>query len=379
MTVRPLGDSDLEAVGRLSQLAFGYTSDTPPTDTRGLYGIDGPDGRLLALAKIRDYEQVWGGRPVPMGGIASVAVHPDGRGRGLSSELMRGLLPVMRDAGQSVSTLFPTAAGIYRPVGWEVVGSLDDTRIPLTELHLARADASVTVRTAGPADVPAIRELYVEQWRSGELTREGPEFPGGAEAVLEHDVVAVAESSDGHLQGYLSYARGSGYRGSELRVFECLTRTPAAATALLRSLASWSSVAATVRWRGPTDELALQLPRAVPAPFERQPWMLRINDAPAAIAARGFPAEVAADVGFRLHDPDVPEHSRGWRLRVENGEGTLAETTEDAPVLHVRGLALLYAGVTDSAGLVRAGLLDRDIPGLATPFAGPAPRILDYF
>src|SRR5947209_2388132 len=127
-----------------------------------------------------------------MGGIAGVSVHPDARGRGHASALMRDLLPVMRAAGQPISVLFPTGVGVYRPVGWEVVGSLDDTRIATRDLKPWRAAEDVGVRTAMPADVPAIRDLYVGLGVNGLLTREGPEFPSGAEAVLEHDIVALA-------------------------------------------------------------------------------------------------------------------------------------------------------------------------------------------
>ena len=237
------------------------------------------------------------------------------------------------------------------------------------------------MRTAGPSDLGAIRELYVGLARNGLLTREGPEFPGGVAAVLERDVVAVAETSRGEPVGYLAYARGSGYRGSELRVFECIARGPAGTAALLGSLASWSSVVATVRWRGPTEELGLQLPRALPTPFAREPWMLRIVDSPAAIALRGWPAEADVDVSFVLHDPDVPEHNGSWRLRVASGSATLerATGTPQLPSLSVRGLALLYAGAADTPALRRAGLLDAPAPGLDAAFAGHPPVILDYF
>jgi predicted acetyltransferase len=382
VTVRLLTADDIEQVSDLSQLAFGYRSDTRPTELRGAYGIDGPDGRLLAVARIRDYEQLWGGRRVAMGGVAGVAVHPDGRGRGLASTLMRGLLPVMRAARQPVSALFPTGVGVYRPVGWEVVGALEDTRMATRDLQPTRRADGVRVRTAGPADIPALRGLYEGLGRNGLLIREGPEFPRGADAVLEHDVVSVAESADGRLLGYASYSRGTGYReGSELRLWDVVGSEPAGTAALLTSLSSWSTVASTALWRGPTDELALHVSGPLPPPVQSQAWMLRIVDAVEATTQRGFPAEVALDAGFVLEDPDVPEHSGGWRLSVSGGRGTLERVagTADLPVLHVRGLALLYAGVADVAGLLRVGLLDRPVRGLDAVFAGQRPVILDYF
>jgi predicted acetyltransferase len=380
--VRRLGADDIEQVWQLNQLAFGYRTEAPPEDIGQAWGVEGPDGRVLASARIRSYEQWWGGRAVPMGGIAGVAVHPDARGQGHASALMRELLPVMRAAGQPVSVLFPTGVGVYRPVGWEVVGTLDDTRIPTRDLQPSGPTDGVRVRTAGPEDVPAIRSLYAGQDVNGLLTREGPEFPDGADGVLDHDVVALAEDDGGAAVGYASYSRGSGYReGSELRIWELVNRTGPGAAAILRSLASWSTVASAVLWRGPTTELARHVAGPVPPPVRRQPWMLRVVDAPAAVAQRGFPAQVTADVAFELADPDLPDHAGGWRLVVADGRGSLepVTTAPDLPRLHVRGLALLYAGVADVAALLRAGLLDRPVAGLDQAFAGQEPRILDYF
>ena len=382
MTARLLGADDIEQVATLNQLAFGYRSDSLPESIGTSYGIDGPDGRLVASARIRAYEQRWGDRSVPMGGIAGVAVHPDARGQGTASVLMRALISAMREAGQPISVLYPTGVGVYRPVGWEVIGTLDDTSIPTRDLRPSGPVENVRVRSAALPDVPAIRRLYDELAVNGLLTREGTEFPGGADAVLEHDVVALAEDEAGKAVGYATYARGTGYReDSELRVWECVGATGDGTRALLRSLASWSTVAATVLWRGPTSELARHLTAPVPAPMRRQPWMLRIVDAPGAIAQRGFATVVDSDVAFVLHDPDVAEHSGGWRLRVAGGVGSLERVDggSDLPRLHVRGLALLYAGVADSGALVRAGLLDRHLPALDPAFAGQEPRILDYF
>ncbi|MFN2523421.1 MAG: enhanced intracellular survival protein Eis, partial [Mycobacteriales bacterium] len=297
---------------------------------------------------------------------------------GTARALMTAVLARMRAEDQPVSALFPTAPGIYRPLGWEVVGTLDETPLRTGELRRAPDPGQVTVRTAGPADVPAIAQLYAERCRSGNglLSRTGPEFPEGADGVLEHDLVSLAELN-GTPVGYLAYTRGRGYVDAEQRVEELVAARADAAAALLRVLGTWDSVAPTTVWRGSTDELALLLPFVLPPARRAQPWMLRITDAPAAVAARGWAAD--ADVSFRLDDPLVAEHSRGWRLVVRDGSGHLEPTDEtELPSLHVRGLALLYGGGS-SAAAVRAGLLDRALPALDAAFGGQPARILDYF
>ena len=382
--LRELGQEDHEQAFALGRLAFGGDPQAPvppPSPGRRNWGVF-RDGRLLAKASVLSYAQWWGGRPVPMGGVAGVAVHPDTRGRGTGSRLVRALMTAMREDGQPVSALFPTGPAIYRPVGWEVVGTLDETRLPVTHLRTVPAPPELVVRSATEQDAPVLTELWDEAGRAGagQLTRTGPCFPADEHPALEADVVSVAER-DGAVTGYVSYDRGLGYGAdAALLVWEMVARDGPTARALLHSLGTWESVVSTVRWRGSVDDLVLLLGRRVPPPNESQPWMLRITDAPAAVAARGFPPGVAAEASFELIDPDVPEHEGAWRLVVRDGAGALerCDLTPGLPTLHVRGLALLYAG-GDAATLRRVGLLDGELPGIDLAFTGPAPRLLDYF
>ena len=57
---------------------------------------------------------------MPIAGIAAVAVRPEHRGSGLLAPLFAALLADARERGAVVSTLFPTAPGIYRRLGYEV-------------------------------------------------------------------------------------------------------------------------------------------------------------------------------------------------------------------------------------------------------------------
>ena len=376
-TLREVGPDDQEQARALGLLAFGGDPAAPPRSTPPGTRLGAFDrrGRLVGSARVAPYEQWWGGRPVPMGGVAGVAVHPDARGRGLASRLVGGLDELMRAQGQHVSALFPTALGLYRRLGWELVGTLDETRLDPASLEVA-APAEVTVRAAELADVPALAGLYNDLGAAsnGLLVRRGPCFPRGAEALLGSSVAALAVDHDGTAVGYATYDRGRGYGPhAELKVWELVAATGSATAALLRSLASWRSVVGTVQWRGPTGELGLHLAGAVPPPHEREPWMLRLVDPVQAVAGRGFPDGLSLQVGVEVAGV-------GWNLSVQDGRGALEPTARRGlPALHPRGLVLLYAGALDSGGLVRAGLLDRPERGLDAAFAGPLPQILDGF
>jgi predicted N-acetyltransferase YhbS len=202
MKLRPLTADDAEQAWNLSLLAFGGDPEAPPQP-----GPPGPAvgafderGRLLAAARARPYHQWWCGLPVPMAGIAGVAVHPDARGQGLVGRLMDALVG---SAEQPVSALFPTAPRIYRRLGWEVVGRLDHTVVPVSSLPRA---AQVPLRGATPGDLTALTALYDERGRAGSglLTRTGPSFAKGPAGLLEHQVVTLAVE-DGIVVGYLAY------------------------------------------------------------------------------------------------------------------------------------------------------------------------------
>jgi len=124
----------------------------------------------------------------------------------------------------------------------------------------------------------------------------------------------------------------------------------------------------------------------------RSRWMLRVVDAPAAIAARGFPAATSLRVRLRIADGTRPANSGRWQLTVTDGAGTLeplgphtaagpASPASTTLTLGARGLAALYAG-TPLATLRQAGLAAGGTPGgdaaLDAAFAA-TPYMLDAF
>ena len=108
--------------------------------------------------------------------------------------------------------LYPTAPAIYRRMGWEVVGSLDTTHLPIGLLP-----SSGAVRAAIEADVATIAGLYdgIAATTNGLLARTGSSFPkgfpSGYGALLDADVVSLVEEA-GAVTGYVSYQRDNGYR-----------------------------------------------------------------------------------------------------------------------------------------------------------------------
>ncbi|GGS14998.1 spore coat protein [Actinokineospora fastidiosa] len=373
VTVRPFEPGDTDAVQRMRRLAFGGGGPLGE-GWSGLVAED-PTGPVGA-ARVWRYGQFFGGRAVPCGGVASVVVLPHVGGRGVAGELLRGLLGMMRVAGQPIAALYPSAADVYRRYGWELAGTTERLRVPTHAL--ARLRPTRPVRPAVEADLPALHAAYLRTAArvDGMLDRSAPAFT--LADVLKLDIVHVVDGQDG-LSGYLTADR----RDDGLVVHDLVADDAETATALLAGLTAWSTVVAEVGLRLIDPAVDLLVPRAE-GPVDVHPWMLRVVDLPAAVDARGWPAAAHArpfTVDIEVDDADAPWNSGRHRL-VWDGTAVRYEPG-GAGAVHItaRGLSAWYAGAADSATLRRAGLLTGgDASGLDRLIGAARPaRMADEF
>lgn len=160
--------------------------------------------------------------------------------------------------------------------------------------------------------------------------------------------------------------------------------TGPATTALLAMLATWSSVAPTVVLRLPDPDPATLLATMTGARIDSEDrWMLRLVDAPRAVAARGWPPHLDGAVDLLIDDEVWPWNAGPHRLVLAGGEARLEPGGSAGVRLSARGLAVLYAGAGSPSLLRRSGLLDGGNDAtdalLQAATAGPAPALLDYF
>lgn len=194
--------------------------------------------------------------------------------------------------------------------------------------------------------------------------------------------------------GFAAYHWQRGHE--ELFVDRVVAASAQTTRALWGVVASHSSVAPAVRAHvAPADPIWWLLREQDAAIAEHESWMLRLLDAPAAIAARGFPA-TDIPVPLQLTNDLLPANSGRWDLRVQAGSGSLSIRRTDrgaspaipdtsagqVPLaLGPRGLAALYAGppvaTLRRAGLAHGGSPDADA-ALDGAFAA-TPFMLDGF
>ncbi|WBQ08000.1 GNAT family N-acetyltransferase [Kribbella sp. CA-293567] len=336
--------------------------------------VDGDE--LVAAARIWAFQQWWGGRKVPMGGVAGVVVAPEYRGRGVGSKLMRGVLARSVEHGYPLSALYPATTVIYRHLGYEFAGGRFRYTFPAAELR-SLGGKEVSVRRAGPADAKRFLELVGQLHAAARIS--GP-------LVWPEDKVAEwlgEENSFCYLaeDGFVVY----GWQSGKLRVEELVAGSEATARALWSVVGSGSSISADVEaYMSPDDPAHLLVNKEADKNTVIEHWMLRLLDAPAAISARGFAPGASLEVDLELDDSELAANTGRWHLSVSGGSGSLTPSTSTGEVLRLgsRGLSALYSG-TPLATMRRAGLAwggaTAGDGAIDTAFAGATSYMLDYF
>ena len=364
---------------------------------RGLGAFD--SGQLVGAALYQDLRQWWHGRPVPMAGVAGVKVAPEYRGQGIGRALITALGQLMTERGYPLSVLYPATMTIYRSLGWEIAGHRYRAVLPARALSwLPRPDikAAAGIRRPGPGDAAEVLEVI---GRVHENARDcGP--ISWDEATMRRWLTRPGWYAGQDRYAYLAPDGFLGYRWqhghNEIYVDRLVAASAGTTRALWGLAASNASVVETVRVQiGPSDPFWWMLREQDANLADRESWMLRLLDAPAAIAARGFPATDLA-VPLQITDDLLAANSGRWELTVRAGEGRLsryrtgpgasaasaASSGGQIPLaLGARGLAALYAG-TPVATLRRAGLADGGSPAADAALDGAfgaTPFMLDGF
>jgi predicted acetyltransferase len=394
MELRALREEDLERAWELSRDAFhapldyreGFFRVTDPTRFVGAFDGD----RLVALAGAHGLGQYFGARSVPMGGLASVSVAPDWRGRGVARRVIEQVIRAMAERGDLVSSLFPAMTHIYRSLGWELGGSTQWRKLTPDSLAALPRPEAGRLRPWTTGDVEAMRRVYDGFARSVDGCLDRPDRLWSAKAERWQEcTVYVAESAGGAIEGYLVYRQIDGeYSGLGgpfgLVVDEIVSASRDAALGLWRLIGSWSGQVDQILYRStPEEPLFLLLPEQGAETLAEIRWMTRLIDARGAVAARGFRPGAEGQVSLALRDPLLPDNEGDFVLSLKGGEGCLEPGGEGAVRLEIGGFSSLYTGWATTATLARAGLLaggtQEQRALLDAAFAGPTPWMLDEF
>jgi predicted acetyltransferase len=345
-------------------------------------------GELVATTEVMPMGQFFGRRSVPMGAVASVAVRPDRRGRGIAPRLLALAVEQMHEQGLVISTLHPATTRFYRGLGWEIGGEFGVRRVPCASLAASPPGETECLRRGRGDDFEAARECYerVAPTVNGAVDRSEARWRGDRLALERPHRYLYLYDADNQVGGYVVYEQHQGGRqwGFRITVHELVAADPRAAVTLWRHIGSHSAQVDTVTVLAmPLDVLMLVLPEQVVELAGANHWMTRIVDAAGAIAARGYPPGVRGEVHVQLADRLAPWNDGRFVLRIEGGEGKLSPGGTGEVHLSVNALASLYTGWASASALVGAGMLhhagERELGLLDAAFAGPRPYLFDNY
>jgi len=349
--IRTVDTDELGQVGLLGRLAFGG-ADRPTTDETSAIEPEDTvvavvDGRVVGMVNSHRFTQTFGGRPVPCAGVAGVVVAPDQRGTGLGRAMLAEATSRARRDGRVLGALFPTASPLYRSIGYEVAGWWHRAAIGIADLP--RPDGTLTWEATAQDD-PAVAAVVA----AGAAHRDGWVVPPtrwwSARAARTPAAGAPpwtwVARRDGEPVAAVVYdqERTGLDRGLyDLAVDVLAGVDHAALVQALAFLGGHGTTVDRVRTTLPPALLARLLPGSSrPSVVQDWPWMLRIHDLPAAIAARGWPAGVTVDVDLAVtpptHDPDDPVAGR-WCLSVADGAARCTPGSDGAVTVAAGDLA----------------------------------------
>jgi predicted acetyltransferase len=380
------GEAELLALARILAWAFGFEAADARAwlDRGGVSNVrlarrdDDVVGGLLEIPM----GQWFGGRSVPMLGLAGVAVAPAARGEHVALSMVLASLRAARERGLALSALYPATFTLYRRAGYELAGSRYRHTALLQSLPTERSPLGVT-----PLDASHIKSIDALYRR---VARERPGYLDRGDYVWQrvretrqgaiHSVFGVL--ADGALEGYVYLTQRGPDDQRELVVHDFAVATPAASARLLAFFADHRSTVKSLVFHGASpDPLHLAASEHAFRVELANSWMLRVVNVEAALAARGYPP-VDASVDFELTDASLPENSGRYRLAVTQGVASVSRGGAGTVKLDERTLAALYSGFMTPAELMRAARLEAgaaSLPVLTLLFGGPAPAMADFF
>jgi predicted acetyltransferase len=327
----------------------------------------------------------FGGRGVPMVGIAGVGVAPEARGRGAGAALMRAAVQEMGEEGVALSGLYPATQPLYRRVGYEQAGHRFEVRLPVR--FVDTRERGMEVRPVTEAETPAVKACFAAFGAAFNGALDRTEYIWGRiranRDITYHGFAAVGDT--GAIEGYvyLSQTRKMDRGRQDLTLSDLAFTTARAGRRLLAFLADFSSMADDiVLYGGPLHPALFLLSEQRYRMDLREHWMLRVCDVPRAMEARGYAPGPRAELHLDIRDELLPKNQGRWTVSVEGGRAAVAKGGRGDLRLDVRALAPLYSGLISARQLRLLGHLEGDDAAVGAAdsiFAGPAPWQSDMY
>lgn len=393
-------DADVKACARLIHYAF-----SPPLASAEEWirmgGLEHlrveRDGNDIVACLLRiPMGQYFGGKSVPMTGVAGVAVAPEARGRGFAKRLMRHEVLETASEGIALAGLFASTQTLYRSVGYEQAGHRFTTKLRYSDLELESAGQAAArgggeqlrVVSLGSCDESRIRACYSAFARRFDGMLDRGEYVWRRVRKMREDefegfgFVGAGDALEGYV--YLMQPRNPSGRHNVV-LSDVVFTTPAAGRAIVGFLASFGTMMEEcIYFGGPLHPLTALLAQQRFSVERRDWWMIRIADFAKAIAVRGYSPSIRARIDVNFED-ELIESNRGvWTIEIEGGHARATRSkAPSAPVsLSARGAASVFAGLWTTTQAATLGLARGEPTALAAfdgVFGAGTPWMTDHF
>lgn len=332
---------------------------------------------------ILPFSQYWGGKPVPMAGIAAVGIAPECRATGAALAMMQNVVREIHSSGSAISVLFPSVQGLYRKAGYEQGGNFCNWEIKTESIQMGTPKLPLT---SVSCESEILHKLYQQQapLNNGNLERNKliwKEITRCSDKSGQVYAYLIGDSN--YPQGYIVFIQRRSETSDYIQVRDWVTLTPAAVQSFWALLGNHRSQIDTIRWRGAMiDALTLVLPEQTTKLKSSRLWMLRVVNVVSALEKRGYPQNVQAELHLEVQDDLLAENNGKFLLSVANGQGEVKKGGKGEFKLNIRGLASLYTGLFAPSQLQLAGKLEATEVAVAAAvqiFAGASPWMADFF
>lgn len=376
LTFAVMREDELPAVSRIISLAFAGTREGASDwmtkagihNIRVLRPASGDPASCLLRIPMGEF---FGGRSVPMIGIAGVGVPPESRGKGLAGRMMAAAVQEMHAEGIPLSGLYPATQPLYQRVGYEQAGSRFEIKIPVRFIDCR--EKSLAVRAITDADESKVRSCYTNFARAHDGPLDRGEYIWARVKLFRevpyHGFAAINET--GEIEGYLYLTQNRRTDGTQdLQLTDFIFATPRAGRRLWTLLEEFASIAHDITFYGGPLHPALYLLAEQRYSISlKHFWMLRVIDIKRCFEARGYPSAIRGQVHLDVRDETIPANAGKWTITVEGGHASVAQGGRGNIRLDARTLAPLFSGYLSTIQLAQLGMIKGDAADIAAASA----------
>jgi predicted acetyltransferase len=344
------------------------------------------DDGIVAHAFLFRLEASFGGVKVQAGGIASVGVAPEARGRGVAGAFLAHLHQESRARGDAIDILYPFRQAFYARHGY-------GTTSPMRHLVFAPSAIPIAwskgrVRRMEVRDEAAVAAVYdrAASRGSGMLSRSTAFW--AARILDERRVWLVVEGARGGVTGYLSWSveQTESHAKTTMTVHELLADDDAARRALFGAIGAQRDQVVEARVAvdagDPVERALVDADRGISGTAEIEHAvgtlasgpMVRIVDLERAILARGYAVDGEMSLAIDGRDAVGVHVERGRARLSPRGSGPTLGTDSAS-------LAAILYGALAPSDAARLGLATTsgDVRGVDDVFRLPPYFALDPF